>query len=327
MMTLFSRSSALDLAYVIFTSGSTGDPKGIMIEHRAFASCALRFGSTLGINSDTRSLQFGSHAFGACILEIMTTLIYGGCVCIPSDDDRMSNVPAFINRSKINWMMATPSYMGTFQPEDVPGLQTLVLVGEQMSPSVNAIWASQVQLLDGYGQSGSSSICFVGSISPLGADPNNIGLAVGAHSWIIDPSDPNRLVPIGAIGELVIESPGIARDYIIPPSTEKSPFFGTAPAWYPSKQLPEGLRFYRTGDLARYASDGTVVCLGRMDSQVKIRGQRVELGAVETHLRQQMPDDMSIVVEAVKPSDSPISTVLVAFLIPYIQSGRDISPS
>ncbi|RSL90269.1 Enniatin synthase, partial [Fusarium oligoseptatum] len=289
---VLSKVTSQDLAYVIFTSGSTGDPKGIMIEHRAFASCALKFGSTLGINSDTRSLQFGSHAFGACILEIMTTLIHGGCVCIPSDDDRMSNVPAFINRSKINWMMATPSYMGTFQPEDVPGLQTLVLVGEQMSPSVNAIWGSQVRVLDGYGQSESSSICFVGSISPLGADPNNIGLAVGAHSWIIDPSDPNRLVPIGAIGELVIESPGIARDYIIPPSTEK------------------------TGDLARYASDGTVICLGRMDSQVKIRGQRFELGAVETHLRQQMPDDMSIVVEAVKPSDSPTSTVLVAFLIP-----------
>ncbi|KAH7240699.1 uncharacterized protein BKA55DRAFT_677902 [Fusarium redolens] len=304
-----------DLAYVIFTSGSTGDPKGIMIEHRAFSSCALKFGSALGINSDTRALQFGSHAFGACLLEIMTTLIHGGCVCIPSDDDRMNNVPAFINRSNVNWMMATPSYMGTFQPEHVPCLQTLVLVGEQMSPSVNAIWAPRVQLLDGYGQSESSSICFVGNISSSGADPNNIGHSVGAHSWIIDPSDPNRLVPIGAIGELVIESPGIARDYIIPPPSEKSPFFSTVPAWYPSKHLPKGLKFYRTGDLARYASDGTVVCLGRVDSQVKIRGQRVELGAVETHLRQQMPDDMSIVVEAVKPSDSSTSTVLVAFLI------------
>ncbi|EWG50865.1 hypothetical protein FVEG_16703 [Fusarium verticillioides 7600] len=227
----------------------------------------------------------------------------------------MNNFPAFVNRANVNWMMATPSYMETFQPDDVPGLQTLVLVGEQMSPSVNAIWAPSVQLLDGYGQSESSSICFVGSISSSGVDPNNIGRSVGAHSWITDPSDPNRLVPIGAIGELVIESPGISRDYIIPPPTEKSPFFSTVPAWYPSKHLPDGLKFYRTGDLARYASDGTVVCLGRIDSQVKIRGQRVELGAVETHLRQQLPDDMSIVVEAVKTSDSPTSTVLVAFLI------------
>ncbi|KAG9496487.1 Beauvericin nonribosomal cyclodepsipeptide synthetase bea1 [Fusarium musae] len=304
-----------DLAYVIFTSGSTGDPKGIMIEHRAFSAYALKFGSALGINSDTRALQFGSHAFGAFLLEIMTTLIHGGCVCIPSDDDRMNNFPAFVNRANVNWMMATPSYMETFQPDDVPGLQTLVLVGEQMSPSVNAIWAPSVQLLDDYGQSESSSICFVGSISSSGVDSNNIGHSVGAHSWITDPSDPNRLVPIGAIGELVIESPGISRDYIIPPPTKKSPFFSTVPAWYPSKHLPDGLKFYRTGDLARYASDGTVVCLGRIDSQVKIRGQRVELGAVETHLRQQLPDDMSIVVEAVKTSDSPTSTVLVAFLI------------
>ncbi|KAF4485678.1 enniatin synthase [Fusarium agapanthi] len=318
-----------DLAYVIFTSGSTDDPKGIMIEHRAFSSCALKFGSALGINSDTRAPQFGSHAFGACLLEIMTTLIHGGCVCIPSDDDRMNNVPAFVNRANVNWMMATPSYMGTFQPNDVPGLQTLVLVGEQMSPSVNAIWAPRVQLLDGYGQSESSSICFVGNISSSGADPNNIGCSVGAHSWVIDPSDLNRLVPIGAIGELVIESPGIARDYIIPPPTEKSPFFSTVPAWYPSENLPNGLKFYRTGDLARYASDGTVVCLGRMDSQVKIRGQRVELGAVETHLRQQLPDDMSIVVEAVKTSDSPTSTVLVAFLIASegTESAGDVSMS
>ncbi|KAF4341220.1 enniatin synthase [Fusarium beomiforme] len=324
---ILSPVTSHDLAYVIFTSGSTGDPKGIMIEHRAFASCALKFGSALGISSDTRALQFGSHAFGACLLEIMTTLIHGGCVCIPSDDDRMNNVPAFINRSNVNWMMATPSYMGTFQPEDVPGLQTLVLVGEQMSPAVNAIWASHVQLLDGYGQSESSSICFVGNISSLSSDPNNIGRPVGAHSWIIDPNDHNRLVPIGAIGELVIESPGIARDYIIPPPTEKSPFFSTAPAWYPSKQLPEGLKFYRTGDLARYASDGTVVCLGRMDSQVKIRGQRVELGAVETHLRQQVSEDTSVVVEAVKASESPSSTVLVAFLIASQEGKATDAPS
>ncbi|RGP74019.1 enniatin synthase [Fusarium sporotrichioides] len=301
-----------DLAYVIFTSGSTGDPKGIMIEHRAFSSCALKFGASLGISADTRALQFGTHAFGACLLEIMTTLIHGGCVCIPSDDDRMNNIPSFINRYNVNWMMATPSYMGTFAPEDVPGLVTLVLVGEQMSASVNAIWSPKVQLLNGYGQSESSSICFA---SKMSTEPNNMGKAVGAHSWVIDPNDVNRLVPIGAVGELVIESPGITRDYIIPPPPEKSPFFTTIPSWYPTDKVPGGIKFYRTGDLARYASDGSIVCLGRMDSQVKIRGQRVELGAIETHLRQQMPDDLTIVVEATKRSQSANSTALIVFLI------------
>ncbi len=310
-----STGKSQDLAYVIFTSGSTGNPKGIMIEHRAFASCVSKFGPALGIHSGTRALQFASHGFGACLLEILTTLIHGGCVCIPSDQDRMHNAPDFIRRWQVNWVMATPSYMTTFQPEDVPGLQTLVLVGEQMSQSVNETWGSHVQLLNGYGQGESSSVCFIGSIDPLSSEPNNMGRAIGAHSWIININDLDRLAPIGAIGELLIESPGIARGYIAAPLTDNVPFFEKAPAWYVPKQVPEAVKFFRTGDLARYAADGTVVCLGRMDSQVKIRGQRVEMGAVEARLRQHLPRDVTIVVEAVKHYDSSRSTVIVGFLV------------
>ncbi|CEJ80096.1 hypothetical protein VHEMI00301 [[Torrubiella] hemipterigena] len=316
-----------DLSYVIFTSGSTGTPKGIMIEHHAFASCATKFGPALGITNTTRALQFGSHAFGACLLEVMTTLIHGGCVCIPSDDDRMNDVPGFINRFSVNWVMATPSYMGTFQPDDVPGLQTLVLVGEQMLQSVNNIWAPRLNLLNGYGQSESSSLCSVASIQPNATEPNNIGRMVGAHAWIVDPNNSKQLAAIGAVGELVIESPGIARDYIIPLLQDQSPFIALTPAWYPQKQLPRGSRLYKTGDFARYASDGTVVCLGRMDSQVKIRGQRVEMGAVETCLRQQLPKNVTVVAEAITRSDSSHSKVLAAFLIGSVPGTKDTKHS
>ncbi|KAM3513239.1 hypothetical protein MY11210_003105 [Beauveria gryllotalpidicola] len=303
-----------DLAYVIFTSGSTGDPKGIMIEHGAFYSSVAKFGHALGIRGSTRALQFAAHGFGAFLLEVLTTLIYGGCICIPSDYDRMHNIPEFIRQNQINWMMATPSYMTTMKPEDVPGLETLVLVGEQMSSSINDVWLSKLQLLDGYGQSESSSICFVGKISDSSRDPNNLGRAIGAHSWIINPDNPDQLVPIGAIGELLIESPGIARGYLFSQST-KTPFLEKAPAWYAPKQPPHGVKFYRTGDLARYAPDGTVICLGRMDSQVKVRGQRVELDAVETLLRRQFPGEVTVVAEAVKRPDLPSSVVITGFLI------------
>ncbi|OAA42031.1 bsls-like protein [Beauveria brongniartii RCEF 3172] len=302
-----------DLAYVIFTSGSTGDPKGIMMEHGAFYSSVVKFGNALGIRSSTRALQIATHGFGAFLLEVLTTLIHGGCICIPSDHDRMHNIPGFIRQSQINWMMATPSYMTTMTPDDVPGLETLVLVGEQMSSSINDVWLSKLQLLDGYGQSESSSICFVGKISDSSRDPNNLGRAIGAHSWIINPENPDQLVPIGAIGELLIESPGIARGYLLSQSTE-TPFLGRAPAWYASKQPPFGVKFYRTGDLARYAPDGTIICLGRMDSQVKVRGQRVELDAIETLLRQQFPSDVTVVAEAIKRSDLASSVVITGFL-------------
>nr|ABR28366.2 bassianolide synthetase [Xylaria sp. BCC 1067] len=312
-----------DLAYVLFTSGSTGEPKGSMIEHRGFTSCALKFGPALGINSDTRALQFASYAFGACLLEIVTTLMHGGCVCIPSDDDRMNNVPDFIKRSGVNWALLTPSFIGTIQPESVPGLQTLVLVGEPMSATMRDTWAPRVRLLNGYGQSESATICSVTKINPFSSEPNSIGRAVGARFWITDPNEPNHLVPIGCIGELVIESPGIARGYIVSPPRDNSPFLAKAPAWYPTKQLPDGVKFYRTGDLVCYRSDGTVVYLGRRDSQVKIRGQRVETSEVEAGLRQQSSSHIMPVVEAVKRLDSSNSTVLVAFLIGLSKGGEE----
>ncbi|KAM0462368.1 hypothetical protein ACHAPV_003843 [Trichoderma viride] len=304
-----------DLAYCIFTSGSTGEPKGIMIEHRGFVSCAIKFGPALGINPHTRALQFASYAFGACLVETVTVLMHGGCVCIPSDDDRMNSVPDFIRKSNINWVILTPSYIGTLEPENVSGLQTLVLVGEPISASIRDIWAPRVQLLHAYGQSESSTICSVTRVTPFTLEPNNIGRAVGARSWIVDPNDSNKLVPIGCVGELVIESPGIARDYIVALPPDESPFFVTTPAWYPTGQLSGGFKFYKTGDLVRYRSDGTVVCLGRKDSQVKIRGQRVEISEVEARLRQQLPGHIMPVAEAVKTSELSSGKTLIAFLI------------
>ncbi|KAI0435294.1 hypothetical protein F5Y09DRAFT_336776 [Xylaria sp. FL1042] len=303
-----------DLAYVLFTSGSTGEPKGSMIEHRGFASCALEFGPALGINENTRALQFASYAFGACLLEIVTTLMHGGCVCIPSDDDRMNNVLDFIRRSEVNWALLTPSFIGTIQPDSVPGLQTLVSVGEPMPASLRDSWTPRVQLLNGYGQSESSSICSVTKVNSLSL-PSSIGRAVGARFWIVDPNEFNRLAPIGCIGELVVESPGIARGYIVAPPQGSSPFISTIPAWYPSRQLPDGVKFYRTGDLVCYRSDGSVMYLGRGDSQVKIRGQRVEAGEVEARLREQSSNHIISVVEAIKRPGPSGSTLLIAFLI------------
>ncbi|KAH0593017.1 hypothetical protein MHUMG1_09264 [Metarhizium humberi] len=310
-----------NLAYIIFTSGSTGEPKGCMIEHRGFASCALKYAPELHINSKSRSLQFASYAFGACIIEIVATLMQGGCVCIPSEQDRMNNITDFINNAGVTWALLTPSFIGAIRPENMPRLQTLVLGGEALSAEIRDTWASQVQLLCGYGQSETSSICSVARIDPGMADPSNIGRATGARLWITDPDNPHQLAPIGCIGELVVESPGVARGYIVPPPQAKSPFIAGTPSWHPTSRYLDRFSFYRTGDLVRYKSDGTIVYLGRRDLQVKIRGQRVDIGDVETHLRQQLPSDVVAVVEAVQRPSASHNTILVAFLVGLKQNG------
>ena len=303
-----------DLAYILFTSGSTGDPRGCMIEHRGWVSCALEFGPALGINKDSRAMQFASYAFGACLIETLTPLMLGGCVCIPSEDARMNDLPGFIKQANVNWAFFTPSFADTIEPNSVLGLRTLVLGGEPLSADVKDRWAPRLQLLHAYGQSESSSICSIAQLSRTTAEVNNIGRAIGARLWITDPDDVNQLAPIGSIGELIVESPGVARGYVNVPAQDETSFLTTAPAWYSGQQPIEPIKFYKTGDLVSYRSNGTIATLGRRDSQVKIRGQRVELGDVEAHLRQQMPDGIFAVVEAVNWPNRPNSTMLVAFL-------------
>ncbi|KAJ0160651.1 Enniatin synthase, partial [Colletotrichum tanaceti] len=321
-----------DLAYIIFTSGSTGEPKGAMLEHRAFASCALEFSPGLGIDSNTRSLQFSSYAFGSSLAETLCTLMRGGCVCIPSDHDRMNDVAGFVRRARVNWATLTPSFVATVPAESLSGLKTLLSGGEPFSAYQRDAFAGRIRVINAYGQSESSTMAGAARVYADTTDLQNIGRALGARYWVTDPEDPGRLAPIGAVGELLIESAGIARGYVVPPppeqqssssfssSSSSSPFLDAAPAWYPAEwrktQRANGYRFYRTGDLVCYRPDGTVAYLGRRDSQVKIRGQRVELGDVESHLRKALPGHLTPVAEAVKRSsgEASSSASLVAFL-------------
>ena len=117
-------------------------------------------------------------------------------------------------------------------------------------------------------------------------DPLNIGLAFSScRLWIVDPKDPNKLSPIGASGELAIEGPILAREYLNDSKKTKAAFFST-PAWM--EQMTENnsddQRLYLTGDLVRYSPDGSLIYISRKDDQVKVNGQRLEIGEIEAHL-------------------------------------------
>src|SRR5690606_1069292 len=117
-------------AYVIFTSGSTGEPKGTILEHRAFCSSAAAHADALLIKPSSRMLQFAAHTFDSSLVEALTTLMIGATVCIPSEEARLNDITGAINEMQVTVAILTPSFVQFLEPSQFPTLKGLVLAGE-----------------------------------------------------------------------------------------------------------------------------------------------------------------------------------------------------
>ncbi|KAJ5742224.1 hypothetical protein N7533_011633 [Penicillium manginii] len=282
---LANRCSPENLAYIIFTSGSTGVPKGVMIDHAAASSSIAAHGARMHFSAETRALQFAPYHFDACIAEIFTTLVHGGCVCVPSDEDRSPEIVHFMNEYQTNWAFFTPSFVRVVQPSRVHSLTTLVLGGEALQRDNIEAWAGYTNLMNGYGPTETCVFCVTRDILPTTAPTEEkLGFPVGSIGWIADESNPDQLAPIGTVGELLVEGPTLARGYLHDEHKTAASFI-INPSWSVANAGPSiTRRMYRTGDLVRYSDDGSINYVGRADSQIKLYGQRMEIGEVEGHL-------------------------------------------
>ncbi|OOF98066.1 hypothetical protein ASPCADRAFT_141925 [Aspergillus carbonarius ITEM 5010] len=309
-----------DAAFILFTSGSTGHPKAILHEHGAVCSHALALGDAMGY-AKARVLQFAAYVWDVAVIDVFITLIFGGCVCIPSEEDRLSNIAAFIQWSEANLAILTPSYARTIDPETVPSLKTLGLAGECLTPEDVDRWRGRLTLMNVYGPAEVGACTLNTAVTALATGERegirtggvkNIGPALrSSPCWLVDPTDPNILVPVGAVGELLVSGPNLAREYLDLPAQTAASFIQD-PTWAAALDLNGPRRFYRTGDLARYdisAFDGSLVFMGRKDDQMKVRGQRIEPGEIEYHL-QRVPGVKGAVVAI--PACGPRKGELVA---------------
>ncbi|KAI8186675.1 Nonribosomal peptide synthase atnA [Colletotrichum sp. SAR 10_65] len=290
-------------AYVIFTSGSTGTPKGVVISHSAFASGATAHGKALGISSEHRVLQFSSYTFDASLFEILTTLIHGGTVCVPTENQRVEGILEFVRETNVSLSLLTPSVARLLAPSSVPSLKTLILGGEAPDEPLIARWLdSGAQVFNAYGPSECSVIATIQACT-IGAEARTIGYPVGCSCWIVDADDVNTLLADGEVGELLIEGPTLANGYLNDLQTSAS--FIDSPIW------GKGTRLYKTGDLVQRTKDGSFIYHGRKDFQIKINGQRVELGDIESHLSACRFVKRGVVIF---PSSGPLAKQLVGVL-------------
>ncbi|OWP01154.1 nonribosomal siderophore peptide synthase Sid [Marssonina coronariae] len=313
------------LMYIIFTSGSTGTPKGVTISHETYTSSAIPRARGVGYNAESRVLDFASYAFDVSIDSMLLTLGNGGCLCIPSEEDRMNDINDVIRKMQVNYAGITPSVARILEPDVIASLSALGLGGEAASPRDVNLWGQVTRIVIGYGPCECTIGCTINGDTATGRDYISIGTGNGAAVWVVNPDDHEVLMPVGAVGELLVEGPIVGQGYLNDPEKTAASFIHDPP-WllaghrgYPGRRG----RLYKTGDIGKYDPDGSggIVFVGRQDTQVKLRGQRVELSEIESRLKTRLPASTSVIAEVIVPLGAGGQPVLVAFVAK--QSARD----
>ncbi len=288
------QATADNLAYLIYTSGSTGRPKGVEITHRNVVNLLCSMAREPGLTDQDRLLAVTTVSFDIAALELFLPLVTGARVIIASRETTVDGYQllSLMNSSGATVLQATPATWRLLLEAGWTGEANLkILCGgealsrelaDQLIPRAGSVWNM-------YGPTETTIWSATTRVEP-GARIVPIGPPIANTQFLV--LDGNRqVVPIGVPGELWIGGEGVARGYWNDPrqTAEKfvsNPFSTDAHS-----------RFYRTGDLARYLPDGKLEFLGRSDTQVKVRGFRIETSEVESVLRQ-YPGVRECVVDA-----------------------------
>jgi amino acid adenylation domain-containing protein/non-ribosomal peptide synthase protein (TIGR01720 family) len=286
------------LAYVIYTSGSSGEPKGVLVEHRNLAfSTDARF--RFYDDAPGTFLLVSPFTFDSSVAGIFWTLCRGGTLVVPSDDDLRdaSRIAALLTSHCITHLLCTPSfYLFLLETLDRTALQSLrivIVAGEVCTPRLveyHYRCLPRSVLFNEYGPTEATVWSSVHHCQPgFDAPAVPIGKPIpGARMHILDADQ--HPVPPGAIGELYVGGPGVARGYLN--RAQLTAYRFIADPFFPHAEDC----LYRTGDLARQLPDGSFEFRGRQDDQIKMRGYRIEPAEIERALEQHPSIDEAVVV-------------------------------
>ncbi|KAF8581319.1 acetyl-CoA synthetase-like protein, partial [Ramaria rubella] len=265
-----------DVCHVLFTSGSTGTPKGVILTHGSIVESAIGSQEVMGpLNG--RVLQFSNYTFDVSVWDWSATLIAGGTLCIARKQWLIDDLGEVSRDMDVTFIETTPTVLSLIHPEDVPSLQMLAIGGEVLTPNVRDTWADAVSFINVYGPTEASTNVLALRDVSSSTDCSNIGHSFGLNA-VYHLDERLRPVPLGCVGELFIGGPQVARGYLQNPEE-------TAKAFVPDPFRP-GSTMYATGDLVRMSPvDGSLSFVDRRDTQIKIRGLRVETGEIEAVLK------------------------------------------
>ncbi|PNP44468.1 hypothetical protein THARTR1_11039 [Trichoderma harzianum] len=277
------------LAYVLYTSGSTGKPKGVAIQNHALRNATVSLRPLYRLAPNKRLLQLAPWTFDVSVIDIFGTLTVGATLCIGRKSWMLADLQDTMAMLRITHIATTPTIAGALDANALPDVECLDIGGEPMTELCRDVWASKATLFNIYGPT-EATVDVLGRQCFPDTDISNIGRPLeNVFVYVLD--DKLEQVGIGEEGQLAIGGHQLARGYLKPPPG--------AAAFVDTKDYG---RIYLTGDCARFESDGSIVCLGRMDTMVNLRGLRVELGAIESAVNNALDQGKSVVIMIKRPS-------------------------
>jgi len=298
--------ASTDLCYVIYTSGTTGRPKGVMTEHRNAVSFVLAFNDVCQMDHTDRIYQGFSLAFDGSVEEIWMAFSNGATLVVGTPDVVRfgSEVARLLAEKNVTYLSTVPTFLSMIEG-DLPTIRMLVVSAEPCPPELVAKWAKPGRrMLNVYGPTEATvnttaAECELGKMVTIGRPLPNY------ETYILD----SNLQPVthGEYGELCIGGVGLARGYFKQPELTAKQFVRNS-----FDNLGISRRLYRTGDLVRENGDGDLEFMGRIDSQVKVRGFRVELSEIEAVLL----EHSEIRAAAVKVVDRDGAQDLAGYVVP-----------
>ncbi|EGC41890.1 nonribosomal peptide synthetase [Histoplasma capsulatum var. duboisii H88] len=264
-----------DCCYCLYTSGTTGTPKGCEITHDNVVQAMLSFQRLFHGHWDetSRWLQFAAFHFDVSVLEQYWSWSVGICVTACPRDTIFADLPGTIRELEITHIDLTPSLARLLDPEETPSLRRGVFItgGEQLKQEILEAWGEYGVIYNGYGPTEVTIGCTMLPRVPRNGKPSNIGPQFDNVGSVV--CKPGTTTPVlrGGVGELCVTGTLVGRGYLNRPQLTEEKFQYV-------KEMGE--RIYRTGDLVRLLHDGSFCFLGRIDDQVKLRGQRLEIGEI-----------------------------------------------
>lgn len=261
--------------YCLYTSGTTGTPKGCEITHDNVIQAILSFQRLFDGHWDgtSRWLQFAAFHFDVSVLEQYWSWSVGICVTACPRDTLFEDLSGTIRELEITHIDLTPSLARLLDPEEVPSLRRGVFItgGEQLKQEILEVWGEYGVIYNGYGPTEVTIGCTMLPRVPQNGKPSNIGPQFDNVGSFVFKAGTTIPVLRGGVGELCVSGALVGRGYLNRPQLTQEKF----------QYVEElGERVYRTGDLVRLLYDGSFCFLGRIDDQVKLRGQRLEIGEI-----------------------------------------------